>query len=140
MSFKDIRHVQQDVWPDVERSVRLQDASREAALRDPRGLTKSALRRSKMDRDRVIADETVWAIARADLLATPEAAGVIQAARAWLKVMGPCMADFPQDYEPVDFALRNALNAYAAAFYISDDEDLTDEQLVATVTAPSNTH
>lgn len=141
MSFKDIRHVQQDVWPDVERSVKLQDASRVAGERlDPRVLSKSARNRLRIPRDRVIADETVWAIARADLLAVPEAAEVIRAAREWLKVMGPCMAEFPEDYEPVDFVLRDALNAYATIFHIDNDENLTDEQLVGTVTAPRNNH
>jgi len=140
MSFRDIRHAQAEIWPDVQESIRLQDASREAAQRHPHDLTKSARRRAKVDRDRVIANETVWAIAKANALATPEAAKVIEAARAWLADHGPAMVRYPEDYEESDFQLRDALNAYATTFHIDDDEGLTGEQLLATVIPHGNSN
>ncbi len=115
MSFRDIRSAQKAVWPAVVESLRLRRAQRDAVHERPDLATAAATARARLPWNRVVADETIWAIAKADLLATPEHAAVVRAAREWLRVVGPDMAKYPQDFEPADFALRDAVQNLASA-------------------------
>lgn len=83
MTFQSIRHAQQRVWPAVQKSLVLVRAQRDA-VRNDRHPSKSAEARAKIPWNRVVANETVWALAKDDMLATEEQAAVVAAARAWV--------------------------------------------------------
>jgi hypothetical protein len=86
MSFSEsIRHAQQRAWPAVRASLIRVRASRDVVLRDPHNATTAALARAKRNWDHVVADETVWALAKDGLLATEENAAVVRAAQAWVR-------------------------------------------------------
>src|SRR5688500_13896065 len=108
MSYKTIRRAQQAVWPAVKDSLEMQKASRQLVAEDPRGATASARSRAQKPWNKVVSEETVWAIAKADLLATPEQAAVIQAARRWAKSWEPLDLE-DMDYE--DRLLYRAIQA-----------------------------
>lgn len=84
MNFKAIRHTQQDVWPTVRDSLDRVRKARDLVKNDPHA-SPASVTRSKIHWNRVVANETVWAIAHANLLATPEQAAVIEAAKAWVQ-------------------------------------------------------
>lgn len=113
MSYRTIRSAQSAVWPAVVQSLRLRRAQRDAALAADNP-TRAAATRARLPWNRVVMDETVWAIAKADLLNTPEQAAVIAAAREWVRVVGPDLVKYPEDFEPVDFKLWDAVQALAA--------------------------
>jgi len=122
MSYRTIRQAQQVAWPKVKQSLGLHKASR-AALRHGEHGSAMEVRDARKSWDRVVMDETVWAIAKADLLASPEHAAVIQAARNWAK-LGPIGSDWGDSDE--DIALYNAVQALATApSEIPSDELLT---------------
>lgn len=124
MSFNTIRHAQKEIWPSVLKSIKLIQASRDAVRKDPHSATRAATTRAHRPWNQVVANEAVWAIAKADLLCTPEQQAVVKAAREWAKMIGPDLAKYPQDYEPEDFALRDAVNSLALSFTASEDEEL----------------
>ena len=138
MSYKDIRHAQRVVWPEVEKSMRRQDAARLVVQRRPELHTSSARRRARTPRDEVIAQETIWALAKNDLLLTPATQKVIQVARRWLAIVAADVESFPEDFEPIDVELRDALAELALDIRPDEDEDLPDGVLSATVS--QNTH
>lgn len=121
MSFQTIRSAQQTIWPKVRESLDHIRVAREAVTKDS---TPAAQARARIPWNHVVANEAVWAIAKSDLLATPEAAAVVTAAREWLATTGPDMAEFPEDYDPIDFALRDAVQAYVTSFDPPANEDL----------------
>lgn len=121
MSFQTIRSAQQTIWPKVRESLDRIRVAREAVTKDS---TPAAQARARIPWNHVVANEAVWAIAKSDLLATPEAAAVVTAAREWLATTGPDMAEFPELYDPIDFALRDAVQAYVTSFDPPANEDL----------------
>lgn len=121
MSFQTIRSAQQTIWPKVRESLDRIRVAREAVTKDS---TPAAQARARIPWNHVVANEAVWAIAKSDLLATPEAAAVVTAAREWLATTGPDMAEFPELYDPIDFALRDAVQAYVISFDPPASEDL----------------
>ncbi len=135
MSYKDIRHAQAQVWPAVEASMKRQDLSRLLTNQDPAGHTSSARRRARIPRDQVVVTETIWALAKADLLCNGETQKLIDAVRKWYKAVGPDMAEYPVEFDPEDFALREALNNYLLAINPAEDEELPAEELAATVSS-----
>jgi hypothetical protein len=82
VSFKTIREVQNAVWPVVRDSLDRVRESREATKKNPQA-TESARTRARKPWNRVICEETVWAIAKANMLATPKERAVIDAAQEW---------------------------------------------------------
>lgn len=113
MSFRDIRHAQQAVWPTVMDSL---DRHREArnALRGNPNATVAAKARARIPWNRVVANETVWGLAKQGRLVLPEQAAVVQAARDWVKSW--------EDYDiaqigmdPWEKALYDAVRALATA-------------------------
>lgn len=112
MSFRSIRNAQSAVWPTVKDSLRRVRASRALVAKDPSKASKSALQRARIPWDRVVANETVWAIARADLLATQAQAEVIHAARLWAKSWDPEPPAVGRD-DPEDVDLYAAVQALA---------------------------
>lgn len=121
MTFQTIRSAQQAIWPTIKESLDIIRAQRHAVADNPEVATKAAKARARLPWNRVVANEAVWAIAKADLLATPEQAEVVQAAREWAL----SWTDPPteREDEPEDVALYNAVQALAtAALEIPDDE------------------
>lgn len=137
MSYKDIRAAHREVWDDVQKSIARQDAARVVAQRRPELHTASARRRARVPRDEMIAMEVIWSLARHDLLCTEETSAVIKAARKWLQVIGFDMNSYPEDFEPADFELRDALNEYAVAVHPVEEKVLPLETLSATVNSAS---
>ena len=82
MSFRSIRETQQRVWPAIQNSLERHRRAREIAQNDPLA-TKAAQARARKPWTRVVMEETVWALAKDDMLASPAASDVVQAARAW---------------------------------------------------------
>lgn len=119
MSYRTIRSAQQAVWPAVKDSIARHAASRRAVKEDPAVATVAARNRARKPWDRVVAEETVWAIAKADLLATPEQAAVIEAAREWARSWP---TDLDLDDEEV--ALYTAVQALATSFTPQDKEEV----------------
>lgn len=120
MSFGTVRYAQKKIWPRVRDSLDRLRANREAALHDPSATT-SALARAKKPWNRAVAEETVWALAHENLLATPEQQRVVQAARDWARFY-----DEIEDPCAEDEALYSAVQALAADLSeISDEEVLT---------------
>lgn len=85
MTYSTIRHAQKQVWPEVQRSLTIRRAARDAVERDPSLATAAARARARVPWSRVVSEETIWATAKADLLNTPEQAEVLTAAREWAK-------------------------------------------------------
>lgn len=119
MSYQTIRAAQQAVWPAVGRSLALHRGHREAAHANPRLVSAAARARARVPWNRVVANETVWAIAKADLLNTPEQADVLRAARAWVKSWSNPPRD-PVDL-PEDIELYRAVQALVTVLDIPDD-------------------
>ena len=130
MSYRTIRQAQQAIWPRVKISLGLHRASR-AALRNGRGGKVTAMqeRDARKSWDRIVMDEAVWALAKADLLASPEQAAVITAAREWVRIVGPDVVLDRQagDDDPTiaaDWKLYQAVQALATAPMNPVDERL----------------
>lgn len=123
MSFQTIRSAQQTIWPKVRDNLDRIRAAREAVTKDS---TPAAQARARIPWNHVVANEAVWALAKSDLLASPEQAKVIEVSRRWLATTGPDMAQYPEDYDPIDFELRDAINTYVATLVseIDDTEGL----------------
>lgn len=111
MSFKTIRSAQREVWPAVQESLDINRQQRAAVANDPDGATTAAKKRASTPWNRVVANETVFAIAKADLLATPEQAAVIEAARKWADSFGDDPPTNPLHDDPDDIALYEAIEA-----------------------------
>lgn len=137
MSFKTVRHAQNTVWPSVRESLRLHQASR-AAAREGKKLSSMEERDAKKSWNRVVSEETVWAIAKSDLLASPEAAAVVDAAKQWLRDVGPEMIEYPNDFGFADRKLRDAVQSLAASFDPPDDEALQLSPKSATVSSTNH--
>lgn len=110
MSYQTIRKAQQVIWPNVKRSIELVAAHRRAVHENPEVATAAAKARAHIPWNRVVANEAVWAIAKADLLNSPEQAAVIQAAREWART-----APFGFDMDNEERALYSAVQALATA-------------------------
>lgn len=132
MSFRTVRVAQQTVWPRVRESLDRHRLSREAVKAD-RNATTAALARARKPWSRVVAEETVWAIAKEDLLATPEQAAVVKAAREWMKSWELVGGINREEDDRYDIALYDAVQVLLATFDPPADEDLPDEVLSATV-------
>lgn len=121
MSYRTIREAQKTVWPRVRESLDRHRASREAVANDPFA-SSAAQTRAKVPWNRVVADETVWAIAKADLLSSPDQAAVLTKARNWARDVGRDIAAHPQDFEHTDRELYRAIQAWLATLEeIPDD-------------------
>lgn len=120
MSFRTIRQAQTSVWPAVKKSIELQKAARDEVRENPRGATRAAQTRAALPWNRVVANETVWAIAKADLLMTPEHAGVIDAAREWVASWDEDILD---DMDAEERRLYAAVQALATAFEPEDTDE-----------------
>lgn len=121
MTYRTIRDAQQAIWPAVQASIERHRASREKVKLDGRAATAAAQARARVPWNRVVANEAVWAIAKADLLATKEQAAVVQAAREWAKSWGDDFADMV----PADEKLYDAVQVLVATPSIDTEEDLT---------------
>jgi hypothetical protein len=122
MSFHTIRAAQQAVWPRVKESLDRHRQSRRAVEANPDLHTAAARARARIPWNHVVANETVWAIAKADLLNTPEQAAVLAAAKAWVRsweVEGA--PPNSQDDTPEDVALYGAVQEWASSVKIPDD-------------------
>ena len=138
MSFKTVRQGQNTVWPTVRESLRLHQASR-AAAREGKKLSRMEERDNAKSWNRVVSEETVWAIARADLLASPEHAAVIQAAIKWTAGLEP-LGLTPDDLDTDERALYDAVQTYVAE-QIGNIDDVEDLQLSPeSATVVSTTH
>jgi len=130
MTFQTIRHAQQQIWPRVRESIDIRRAQREAVARNPTGATTAATARARIPHNRMVADEAVWAIAKENLLASPEQQAVVKAAQAWAKVTA-------DEYEMVELqdderALYDAVQALASSLADMDDiEVLTPADISA---------
>jgi hypothetical protein len=113
MSYRDIRNAQQAVWPAIVASLDRHRASRLAIRRDPNP-TVAAAARSRKPWDRVVAEETVWTLAKADLLCLPEQAAVVKAAKEWA-ASWMSLPPNPEVDEEADVALYAAVQALATA-------------------------
>jgi hypothetical protein len=110
----------------VRKSLDIRRLQREAVANDP-SPTRAAVTRSRIPWNRVVADETVWAIAKADLLCSEETAAVIEAAKAWTKSFSsPPRADLD---DPTDIALYAAVQSLGSSLEslteLDDGEPLT---------------
>jgi hypothetical protein len=115
VSFKTIREVQNTVWPVVRDSLDRVRESREATKKNPNA-TESARTRARKPWNKVVSEETVWAIAKADLLATPRERAVIQAAVEWYKTWGqglPPDSNDPQEDCDLHLAVQELLEEKA---------------------------
>lgn len=122
MSFRTIRDAQQTVWPRVKDSLDRHRHSRKLVEQDPSAHSAAAKARARVPWNHVVANETVWAIAKADLLNTAEQAAVLQAARAWAKswqTLGPPSLSTGDEQTDVD--LYNAVQALASYAEVSDE-------------------
>lgn len=122
MAFIDIRHAQQEVWPAVQQSLDLHRAHREAVKADPNGATSAAKARARKTWNRVVADEAVWAIAKADRLLTDETSAVIKAAKEWARIWAA--EDDINEMTPDEKALYDAVQTLATVFDPPADETL----------------
>lgn len=133
MSFRTVRDAQQATWPRIRESLDRHRASRDLIKADPNATT-AALARARKPWSRVVAEETVWAIAKEDLLATQQHAAVIQAAREWAASWAnegpPTLADGD---DPCDVVLYAAVQNLATQFDPPADEGLPNEVLSAIV-------
>lgn len=116
MSFRTIRHAQSAVWPTVRESLEMHKKSRDATKNNPRA-TRSAQSRARIPWSRVVANETVWAVAKQGLLASEEAAAVITAAKAWVQDWESqgVVPNLRDGDDKTDIALYEAVQALATA-------------------------
>lgn len=131
MSYRTVRQAQNAVWPPVRQSLELHQASRRAG-REGKALSRMEERDNAKSWNRVVSEETIWAIAKADLLSTPEHAAVIKAAKAWASScneMGLTLSDL----DTQERALFDALQELAVSFDPPADEDLQLSPVSATV-------
>jgi len=126
MSYKTVRQAQQAAWPKVKESMRLHRASRAAHLRGEQ-LSSMEQRDLRKSIERVASDETVWALAKMDLLASQARADVIIAARDWAKSCPP-LSEYDMDAE--EAALYAAVQALA-----TDPADIPDEEVLTELVA-----
>lgn len=112
MSYRTVASAQQAVWPKVRESLRLHRASRAAAARGE-ALSNMEKRDARKSMEHIAANETVWAIAKADLLNSPEQAAVLRAARVWAKAIGPYLINEPHNAEPEEHELYRAVQELA---------------------------
>lgn len=119
MTFQTIRSAQQAIWPAVQESLGIIRAQRHAVQENPEVATKAAKARARTPWNRVVANEAVWAIAKADLLATPEQAAVVRAARAWVRTAPD---DFLKQADDEERALYAAVQALATVDIEDPDE------------------
>jgi hypothetical protein len=138
MSFQTIRQAQQRAWPRVRESLGIRKAQREAVHADPATATAAATARARIPWNRVVADETVWALAKEDLLNTPEDAEVIKAARAWAASWPNGQPPTSDTDEPEDTALYAAVQALGASLRTIDDKVLTDTDIARNVSTNKN--
>lgn len=122
MSYRTIRDAQQAIWPAVQASIERHRASREKVKLEGRAATAAAQARARVPWNRVVANEAVWAIAKADLLATKEEAAVVQAAREWAASWEDALSDMDPE---LDRPLYDAVQALIATPNIDTEEDLT---------------
>lgn len=122
MSFVDIRHAQQEIWPQVQQSLDLHRAHREAVKADPNGATPAARARARRPWNRVVADEAVWAMAKSDRLLTDEQSAVIRAAKEWARVWAA--EDDINEMTPDEKDLYAAVQTLATVFDPPADEPL----------------
>jgi hypothetical protein len=100
VSFKTIRDTLTTVWPQVRESLDRVRESRDAVRANPGAASVSAQTRARRSWNKVVAEETIWAIAKADLLTTPQEREVLEAAKDWYYAwggIGPRHDD--EDYE-----------------------------------------
>ena len=136
MSFRTVREAQQALWPTVRESLDRHRELRDRVKAD-RNATTAAQARARKPWSRVCSEETVWAAAKADRLATDLQVELVKAARAWY-ACGPDASD--EELDAADGALSRAVGAYLTDLSTIDDtESLPDEVLSATV-SPSNTN
>jgi hypothetical protein len=125
MSYYTVRSAQKAIWPAVAASIERHRLSRAQTEKDGVLATAAARARARVPWNRVVANETVWALAKADLLATPEQAAVLSAAKAWTKSwqgQAPSLAD---GYEQDDVQLYRAVQALLTVVDIPDDVPFT---------------
>jgi hypothetical protein len=122
MSYRTIRDAQQAIWPAVQKSIELHKASRATTEALGKAATAAAKARARVPWNRVVVNETVWAIAKADLLNSSEQATVLTAAKLWAHDLGPEITSYPDDFEPVEHALYRAIQAWVASPEINIDE------------------
>ena len=118
MRFQTIRSAQQTIWPKVRDNLDRIRVARESVTKDS---TAAAQARARVPWNHVVANEAVWAIAKSDLLATPEQAAVVQAAKRWVATWDESDLSTMDGEER---ALYRAVQAYAASFDPPADEDL----------------
>jgi hypothetical protein len=109
-----VRTTTQAAWPAVKTSLEIHNAQRRAVKADPHGATQSARSRAEKPWSRVVAEETVWALAKQGLVCSEEQHAVVEAAKAWVRAFGNDVAGDP-DAEPEDVELYRAVQALASA-------------------------
>jgi hypothetical protein len=125
MNHKAIRHIQQTAWPAVRDSLERVKAARALANQHPERVSQSARNRARISWNRCIADETVWALVKADLIATPEQQAVVKAAKEWVaswKRDGEAPSLSTGDHR-TDVDLYNAVQELAVSIEIPHDVD-----------------
>jgi hypothetical protein len=121
MTFRDIRHAQQRIWPAVQDSIARHTAARDALTVDSSTAAKA---RARKPWNRVVMEESVWAMAHEDLLATPEAAEVVRAAKEWAASWPEPPEENGSDPEALtDCALYQAVQALASSLAAVPDDD-----------------
>lgn len=136
MSYRTVRQAQNAVWPPVRKSLELHQASRRAA-REGQQLSRMEERDNAKSWNRVVSEETIWAIAKADLLSTPEHAAVVKAAKDWVTSCRDLGLDV-SDLDAQERALYDSVQSLAASFEPDDNEDL--QLSPASSTVNSTTH
>lgn len=121
MSFRTIRSAQQAIWPRVWESLERHRHSRKLVADNPKAHGAAARSRANVPWNRVVANETIWAIAKADLLNTPEQADVLTAARAWAKSWQDCGPPSSSTDDQTDIDLYNAVQKLASFAEIPDE-------------------
>lgn len=110
MSFSQkVRDAQREAWPHVLESLDRHKASRRALQRGDIEPTTAARARATKPMDRVASEETVWTLAKLDMLASPAQAAVVRAARAWAAVE----LDPTYKMDPEERALYEAIQVLA---------------------------
>jgi ribonuclease D len=122
MSYRTIRDAQQATWPAVQASLERHKASRAATEALGKAATAAAKARARTPWNRVVANETVWALAKADLLNSKEQAAVLTAAREWAHDLGPELLSYPDDFDQVEHNLYRAVQVLIASPEIDIDE------------------
>lgn len=119
MSFKTIRHASQQIWPSVAESLDIHRKQRATVKADPRGATTSAKARADRPWNRVVSEETVWALAKADLLLDEEQQAVLKAAKEWARSWEDGPPTLRED-NLEDVELYSAVQALASAIDADD--------------------